>query len=79
MKSDFVTAITQLSAEKNLNPDTVFAAVEAAMASSFKKDELQYASIETKIDRRTGDIEAWQTWAIIDDDEIEDDEIELSP
>jgi transcription termination/antitermination protein NusA len=79
MKNDFVTAITQLSAEKNLNADTVFAAVEAAMASSFKNEELQYASIETKIDRDTGDISAWQTWAILDDDEIEDDEIELSP
>ena len=79
MKNDFVTAITQLSAEKNLNADTVFAAVEAAMASSFKNDDTQYATIETRIDRDTGDIAAWQTWAIIDDDEIEDDEIELSP
>jgi N utilization substance protein A len=79
MKNDFVTAITQLSTEKNLNADTVFAAVEAAMASSFKNDETQYATIETKIDRDTGDIAAWQTWAIVEDDEIEDDEIELSP
>ena len=79
MKNEFVTAITQLSAEKNLNSDSVFAAVEAAMASAFKKDELQYAEIEVSIDRVDGDIEAWRTWAITDDDEIEDDEIELSP
>ena len=79
MKNEFVTAITQLSAEKNLNADTVFAAVEAAMASSFKNDLLQYANVETRIDRQTGDVEAWQTWSIVDDDEIEDDEIELSP
>tara|TARA_B100000029_G_scaffold187890_1_gene185360 strand:- start:7063 stop:8688 length:1626 start_codon:yes stop_codon:yes gene_type:complete len=79
MKNEFVAAITQLSAEKNLNADTVFVAVEAALASSFRKDDLQYASIETKIDRITGDISAWQTWSILDDDEIEDDEIELSP
>jgi transcription termination/antitermination protein NusA len=49
------------------------------MASAFKKDELQYAEIEVSIDRDGGDIEAWRTWAIIDDDEIEDDEIQLSP
>ena len=79
MKNDFVSAITQLSAEKNLNSDSVFAAVEAAMASAFKKDELQYAEIEVSIDRDGGDIEAWRTWAITDDDEIEDDEIQLSP
>jgi N utilization substance protein A len=79
MKNEFVTAITQLSAEKNLNSESVFTAVEAAMASAFKKDELQYAEIEVSIDRVAGDIEAWRTWAITDDDEIEDDEIQLSP
>jgi len=79
MKNEFVAAITQLSAEKNLNIDTVFVAVEAALASSLRKDDLQYASIETTIDRITGDVSAWQTWAILNDDDIEDDEIELSP
>ena len=79
MKTEFVTAITQLSAEKNLNADTVFAAVEAAMASAFKKDELQYAEIEVKIDRDDGDVRAWRLFEIMDDDEIEDDEIQISP
>ena len=36
MKNEFVAAITQLSAEKNLNSDTVFVAVEAALSSSFR-------------------------------------------
>ena len=31
MKNEFVIAITQLSAEKNLDSDTVFAAVESAI------------------------------------------------
>jgi len=77
--NDFVIAIAQLSAEKNLDADTVFGAVEAAMASAFKKDELQYAEIEVKIDRQTGDIDAWRTYTVVDDDDIEDDEIEVSP
>ncbi len=77
--NDFVIAIAQLSAEKNLDADTVFGAVEAAMASAFKKDELQYAEIEVKIDRQSGDIDAWRTYTVVDDDDIEDDEIEVSP
>ena len=32
MKSDFILAITQLSAEKNLHKDVVLAAVESALA-----------------------------------------------
>ena len=79
MKSEFVTAIAQLSAEKNLDTTTVFEAVEAAMASAFKKDELQYAEIEVKIDVESGDIEAWRVWDVMPDEEIEDDEIQVSP
>ena len=79
MKSEFVTAIAQLSAEKNLDSGTVFEAVEAAMASAFKKDELQYAEIEVKIDVESGDIEAWRVWDVMPDEEIEDDEIQVSP
>jgi transcription termination/antitermination protein NusA len=79
MKNEFVTAIAQLSAEKNLNADTVFEAVEAAMASAFKKDDLQYADIEVKIDRDSGDIHAWRRYEVMSDDDIEDDEIQVSP
>ncbi|MEX1022223.1 MAG: NusA N-terminal domain-containing protein, partial [Dehalococcoidia bacterium] len=79
MKNEFVIAITQLSAEKNLDSGTVFSAVEAAMASALKKDELQYAEIVVKIDHDTGDIESWRRYIVTDDDEIEDDEIEVSP
>ncbi|MBX7112653.1 MAG: transcription termination factor NusA, partial [Dehalococcoidia bacterium] len=79
MKNDFIIAIAQLSAEKNLDSRTVFEAVEAAMASAFKKDELQYADIEVKIDVQDGDIAAWRRYLVMPDDEIEDDEIQVSP
>ncbi|MFN8638003.1 MAG: transcription termination factor NusA [Dehalococcoidia bacterium] len=72
-------AIAQLSAEKNLDADTVFGAVEAAMASALKKDDLQYAELEVKIDRRTGNIDLWRHYTVMDDDDIEDDEIQVSP
>ncbi|MFA7248506.1 MAG: transcription termination factor NusA [Dehalococcoidia bacterium] len=79
MKNDFVIAIAQLSAEKNLNAETVYAAVESALASAYKKDDLQYADIEVKIDRATGDDHARRRYEIMDDDDIEDDEIQMSP
>jgi len=79
MKNEFVLAITQLSAEKNLDSDTVFAAVESAMASALKKDELQWADVVVKIDRDSGDIETWRRYEVMADDDIEDDEIQVSP
>ena len=79
MKNEFVLAIAQLSAEKNLDSDTVFAAVEAAMSSALKKDDLQYAEVEVKINRDSGDIDAWRLYTVTPDDDIEDDELQVSP
>ena len=79
MKNDFIIAIAQLTAEKNLDSKTVFEAVEAAMASAFKRDELQYADIEVKIDPADGEISAFRRYLVTPDEEIEDDEIQVSP
>ena len=79
MKNEFVVAITQLSAEKSLDTDTVFDAVESAMASAFKGDDLLYADVVVKIDRDSGEIDAWRRYEVVADDEIEDDELQLSP
>ncbi len=79
MKNEFVLAIAQLSAEKNLDSDTVFAAVESAMASALKKDELQWADVVVVINRDSGDIETFRRYQVMNDDDIEDDEIQVSP
>jgi N utilization substance protein A len=39
MKSDFLLAITQLSAEKNLPKEIVISAVETALVSAYKKED----------------------------------------
>jgi N utilization substance protein A len=54
MKSDFLLAITQLAGEKNLPKEVVFEAVEAALASAYRKDQTQTAPIVVKIDPNTG-------------------------
>lgn len=60
MKSDFLIAITQLSAEKNLPKETVIAAVEAALASTYKKENFAAnQNISVKINPNTGGIEVW--------------------
>ena len=57
MKSDFLLAITQLSAEKNLPKDVVIAAVESALASAYKKDHFSTnRNISVKIDPDNGQV-----------------------
>ena len=60
MKSDFLLAITQLSAEKNLPKDVVLTAVETALVSAYKKDNFAAnQNISVKINPNTGQVEVW--------------------
>jgi transcription termination/antitermination protein NusA len=60
MKSDFLLAITQLSAEKNLPKEVVLGAVEAALVSAYRKEHfLPNQNIAVKISPVTGKVEVW--------------------
>ena len=60
MKSDFLLAITQLSAEKNLPKDVVLTAVEAALVSAYKKDTFSpNQNIAVRINPSSGKVEVF--------------------
>jgi len=60
MKSGFLLAITQLSAEKKLPKEVVIAAVESALVSAYKKDNFEAnQNIAVKVNPTTGKIEVW--------------------
>ena len=60
MKSEFLLAITQLSAEKNLPREVVLSAVESALVSAYRKDNFAPSqNIEVKINPTTGKVEVW--------------------
>jgi N utilization substance protein A len=76
LKSDFLTAITQLAAEKNLPKEVVFEAVEAALASAYKKDALANAELVVRIDGGTGAVRVFAQKTVVET--IEDDKIEIT-
>jgi N utilization substance protein A len=66
MKSDFLLAITQLSAEKNLPKETVLTAVEAALVSAYKKDNFNpNQNISVKINPNSGKVEVWVEKSVV--------------
>ncbi|MGD0765251.1 MAG: transcription termination factor NusA [Dehalococcoidia bacterium] len=77
MKSDFLMAITQLAAEKNLPKEMVLEAVEAALASAYKKDNLATSNVVVRIDRETGLVRVFTQKAIVE--EVTDPRTEMSP
>jgi N utilization substance protein A len=76
MKSDFLMAITQLAAEKNLPKEMVLEAVEAALASAYKKDNLATANVVVRIDRENGSVRVYIRKAVVE--EITDPRLEMT-
>lgn len=78
LKNDFLTAITQLAAEKNLAKEVVFEAVEAALASAYKKDALAEANLIVKIDGDSGGMRVFaQKTVVQSSEEIENPDLEI--
>ncbi len=76
MKNEFITAITALAAEKNLSKDVVLEAVEQALASAYKKDNLAQNNVLVRIDQEDGSIHTFTTMTVVE--EVEDEHIELT-
>ncbi|HEY8172700.1 MAG TPA: transcription termination factor NusA [Dehalococcoidia bacterium] len=76
MKNEFITAITALAAEKNLPRDVVFEAVEVALASAYKKDNLAQSTVVVKINPEDGTMQVFTQKAVVD--EVEDDKIQMT-
>ncbi len=77
MKSDFILAITQLSAEKNLPKEVVIAAVEAALVSAYRKDAFApNQNISVKISPVTGKVQVFLERTVVE--KVTDSHIEMS-
>lgn len=86
MSRELLLLVDALSREKNLPKDTVFLALEMALASANKKSLEQQlsaqanklfkekieADVRVEIDKETGDYKAFRRWAVVPDEEHEE-------
>jgi len=77
MKTDFLIAITQLAAERNLPQDIVVAAVEAALVSAFKKDHLTDAELTVRFGA-SGEVRVYRLMTVVEEVEDPDKEMTLA-
>ena len=77
MKSDFIVALTQLAAERNLPREVVLSAIEAALASAYRKDSVTAGqNISVKLDPGSGEVTVFIYKTVVE--EVEDDQLELT-
>ena len=79
MKSEFLLALTQLAAEKNLSKEVVLSAVEAALTSAFKKEGLgSQSAVSVKVHPTTGRVRLFTTKTVVEEPEDSHSEISLA-
>ena len=77
MKSDFLVALTQLAAERNLPRETVLSAIEAALVSAYRKDSIMGGQdISVKLDPGTGEVSVYIVKTVAE--EIEDPQVQMT-
>ncbi|MCE2499772.1 MAG: transcription termination/antitermination protein NusA [Dehalococcoidia bacterium] len=76
MKSDFMMALNQLSAERGLRKELVLDKVEVALATAFRRDRVAGSqNLAVKLNPNTGDISIFPLLSVVE--EIEDPETEI--
>ena len=72
MSREVLMLADALAREKNVEPEVVFGALEAALAHATKKRFTEDADVRVEIDRKTGEYVAFRCWEVLPDDaEIE--------
>jgi N utilization substance protein A len=68
MSREILLLVDALAREKNVNRDTVFGALELALASATKKRFTEDVDVRVAINRDTGSYEAFRRWHVVPDD-----------
>ena len=71
MSRELLLLVDALAREKNVHKETVFGALELAIASATKKRFSEDVEIRVAVDRNTGDFESFRRWQVVPDEAIE--------
>ena len=78
MKTEFLLAIKQLTAEKALNEDVVFDAVERGMAAAVKRGYDLPGEVSVRIDRYDGAMDVWSEMEVVEiEEDIADEDLQI--
>jgi len=74
---EILMLVDALAREKNVDKETVFGALEMALASATKRRFKEEAEVRVAIDRTTGDYSAFRRWQIVPEEEFVDSGIHM--
>ena len=77
MSREILLLVDVLAREKNVPRETVFGALEQALASASKKRINDEADVRVAIDRNSGDFETFRRWIVVADEEYLNEEMQI--
>jgi transcription termination/antitermination protein NusA len=78
MKSEFEIAITQLCSDRNLSPQIILEAIEAALVSAYKRNYGTNQNISVTLDSHTGQAHVYVKKAVVEQVQDEHNEVSLA-
>ncbi len=76
MKSEFEIAITQLCSDRNLAPEVIIEAIEAALAAAYKRNHGDEQNISVDLDEHTGAARVFVSRLVVE--ELENSETQMT-
>ncbi len=77
MSREVLLLVDALAREKNVARETVFGALESALASATKKRFKEEVDVRVSIDRQSGESESFRRWQVVPDGELEDHDLQI--
>ncbi|AOE50805.1 transcription termination factor NusA [Kangiella sediminilitoris] len=69
---EILLVVEAVSNEKDVKPEVIFGALEAALATATKKKHGVDIDVRVDIDRETGEYDTYRRWTVVEDDAVED-------
>ncbi len=71
MQNEILLVAQSVSGEKGISQDSVFEAIELALATATKKRYQEPSNIEVDINRETGEYKTFRCWEVVEEEEFE--------
>lgn len=78
MNKEILMVVDAVSNEKGVDKDTIFGAIEGALATATKKRYKTDVDLRVSIDRGNGDYQTFRRWEVVEDDAMEHPERETT-
>ena len=72
MENEILLVAESVSGEKDLPKESIFEAIEQALATATKKRYQEPTNISVSIDQTTGEYETFRLWEVVSEEDFED-------